>query len=185
MKKGEKNMRATIILLCLLLAGSACAIQFETTINVSGGYVDITLVDTIQFVMSAGGAAYVDLAIRAGLPGGQYYSTYPEGFSYSHNGAPAVVTTGVHMPFAESFGFVVVGDVLFVDQGNWTVFSIGDTMTYEAGTVRLPWSPAVTYLPTGDYEVFLVDDQLGTLYSRFPTVANEDLTWGSIKSLYR
>lgn len=178
-------MRTTIILLCLLLAASAGAIEFETVINASGGYVDITLVDTIQFEMTVDGTAYLDLCIRAALPGGQFFGTYPEGIAYLHNGAPASVTTGVHMPFASSFGFVEAGDVLIVDQGHWNIFSTGDTFTFQAGTVRLPYDAGVTYLPSGDYEVFLVDDQFGTLYSRFPIVAGEDLGWGEIKALYR
>lgn len=177
--------RVAVVLFVLLLSGSVSAIHFETTINTTDGYVDITLVETIQFTMELADAAYLDLCIRAGLPGAQFFPTYPEGIAYSHNGAPEGVTSGVHMPFDESFGFVQAGDVLLVDQTHWNIFQAGDTYTYHAGTVRLPWNPAVTYLPSGDYDVYIVNDQFGTLYSRFPTVENEDLSWGAIKTLFR
>lgn len=174
-----------IVLLILLVSGLAFAVQFETVINEAEGYVDLTLLETIQFEMNSGDYAYLDFLIRAGLPGEQWFGTYPEGFAYSQNGVPESVTTGVHMPFGFSFGFVQAGDVLLVDQGNWNGFQAGDLFTLHAGTVRLPWSSSVTYLESGDYEMFVVNDQDGTLYSEFPTIGTETETWGSVKALFR
>jgi len=182
---GNPMKKLITVLLVLLVPGSAIAVQFETVINETEGWVDIILLETVQFEMNSADAAYLTFVVRAGLPGSQWFGTYPEGFSYSHNGVPESVTTGVHMPFDTSFGFVLAGDVLFVDQGHWNIFSAGDTFTLYAGTVRLPWLPTVTYLPSGDYDMFIVNDQDGTLYSDSPVISSQEVTWGTVKALFR
>jgi len=172
-------------LVSLMIVQSAWAVSIETVVNEAEGYVDVTFLHDVEFLLVIDGRLPVFVigdAVTAGNFGGFSCS----GLSFTIEGESNEIISFYNRSQGVEYGFNE-NDCFFLGEGTPDTFVAGNVVVLNAGTMRVVVDNFDDYqfVATGDYEVFILDYESGERMSNSGVVATNEVTIDQVKVLYR